>query len=130
MYINMERKINLHSSVRSNSAMAIEVVSKMSVVECETSFVKDEPTLQIAREVETYLYSCNHCDFSSALKNSLKVRTRRHNSEKQYKCDQCSYEGNQRTISYSHIRSKHSNLCYHCEECEFKTTQDSQTVKS
>ena len=58
MYIiNMERKINLHSSVRSNSAMAIEVasVSKMSVVECETSFVKDEPTLKIAREVETFL---------------------------------------------------------------------------
>ena len=49
MYINMERKINLHSSVRSNSAMAIEVasVSKMSVVECETSLVKDEPTLRL-----------------------------------------------------------------------------------
>ena len=53
----------------------------------------------------TNLYRCNHCDFSSALKKSLKVHTRRHNSEKQCKCDQCSYEGNQRTILVSHIRS-------------------------
>ena len=54
MYINMERKINLHSSVRSNSAMIIEVasVSEMSVVERETTLIKDEPTLKIAHEVE------------------------------------------------------------------------------
>ena len=55
------------------------------------------------------------CNYSTALKQNMKVHMKTHSNEKQYKCNQCTY-----ATAYQHHMKTHSvEKLFQCEQCNY-----------
>ena len=60
---------------------------------------------------------CEYCNFTTPVKNILRVHMRKHNQERSYKCTMCSYATTRNEVLKYHIRQHTGEKPMKCNQC-------------
>ena len=59
------------------------------------------------------------CNYSTALKQNMKVHMKTHSNEKQYKCNQCTYATAYQHHMKNHLKTHSGEKLFQCEQCNY-----------